>query len=76
MSKPKSSWESFFFLNLKSYVKTSSVSFSGADDDDTILKAFDSFEINGKIDAEMYVQLVKNILTSTTYEKIHLTMTF
>merc|ERR1712226_1730214 len=25
----------------------------GADDDDTILKAFDSFEINGKIDAEM-----------------------
>merc|ERR1712018_454791 len=26
----------------------------GADDDDTILKAFDSFEINGKIDAEMF----------------------
>ena len=28
---------------------------SGADDDDTILKAFEAFEINGKIDAEMYV---------------------
>ena len=26
---------------------------SGADDDDTILKAFEAFEINGKIDAEM-----------------------
>ena len=29
--------------------------FTGADDDDTILKAFEAFEINGKIDAEMYV---------------------
>merc|ERR1711944_71998 len=27
---------------------------AGGDDDDTILKAFDSFEINGKIDAEMF----------------------
>merc|ERR1712184_14594 len=26
----------------------------GADDDDTILKAFEAFEINGKIDAEMF----------------------
>ena len=26
---------------------------TGADDDDTILKAFDAFEVNGKIDAEM-----------------------
>merc|ERR1711974_117515 len=26
----------------------------GADDDDTILKAFDAFEVNGKIDAEMF----------------------
>merc|ERR1712029_1188726 len=26
----------------------------GADDDDTILKSFDAFEINGKIDAEMF----------------------
>merc|ERR1712156_1166457 len=25
----------------------------GADDDDTILKAFDAFEVNGKIDADM-----------------------
>merc|ERR1711962_1450221 len=25
----------------------------GADDDDTIIKSFDAFEINGKIDAEM-----------------------
>ena len=29
------------------------VSILGADDDDTILKAFDAFEVNGKIDAEM-----------------------
>merc|ERR1712008_641997 len=26
----------------------------GADDDDTILKAFDAFEVNGKIDADMF----------------------
>merc|ERR1712072_1231449 len=26
----------------------------GADDDDTITKAFDAFEVNGKIDAEMF----------------------
>merc|ERR1711962_1245476 len=26
----------------------------GTDDDDTILKSFDAFEINGKIDAEMF----------------------
>merc|ERR1711878_109705 len=26
----------------------------GADDDDTILKPFDAFEVNGKIDAEMF----------------------
>merc|ERR1712107_459118 len=26
----------------------------GADDDDTIMKAFDAFEVNGKIDAEMF----------------------
>lgn len=29
------------------------IHFSGADDDDTIVKAFDAFEVNGKIDAEM-----------------------
>ena len=27
--------------------------FTGTDDDDTILKSFDAFEIAGKIDAEM-----------------------
>ena len=48
-------------LFLRSHVKKF-VSFSGADDDDTILKAFDSFEINGKIDAEMYVQLFQKLL--------------
>merc|ERR1712012_1270051 len=26
----------------------------GADDDDTIMKAFDAFEVNGKIDADMF----------------------
>merc|ERR1711971_542800 len=26
----------------------------GADDDDTIIKAFDAFEVNGKIDADMF----------------------
>ena len=70
MSKLKRFWD-FFFIQLLGYVKTSYVSFSGADDDDTILKAFDSFEINGKIDAEMYVQLFKIILLIN-----YLTMTF
>ena len=27
---------------------------TGADDDDTIMKAFDAFEVNGKIDADMF----------------------
>ena len=34
-------------------LKFSQFLISGADDDDTILKAFEAFEINGKIDAEM-----------------------
>ena len=29
------------------------IHFTGTDDDDTILKSFDAFENNGKIDAEM-----------------------
>ena len=69
MSKLKRSWD--FFCSQLYHVKTPNVSFSGADDDDTILKAFDSFEINGKIDAEMYVQLFKIILLIN-----YLTMTF
>ena len=39
LTKLVSTW--FFFIII------------GADDDDTILKAFDAFEVNGKIDADM-----------------------
>ena len=40
-------------MYLNSIVALNSSYFIGADDDDTILKAFDAFEVNGKIDAEM-----------------------
>ena len=35
------------------YIHLYLICYSGTDDDDTILKSFDAFEINGKIDAEM-----------------------
>ena len=41
------------YLVFLSFFSTSHVFILGTDDDDTILKSFDAFEIGGKIDAEM-----------------------
>merc|ERR1712238_105110 len=37
----------------------------GADDDDTILKAFDAFEVNGKIDADIFKRWLEVLMMTT-----------
>merc|ERR1711935_527084 len=49
----------------------------GADDDDTILKAFDAFEVNGKIDADMFKHSLMTFgdkFTSAEVDKVSLTV--
>merc|ERR1712110_4834 len=41
----------------------------GADDDDTILKAFDAFEVNGKIDADMFKHSLMTLVTNLAHPK-------
>ena len=45
----------------------------GTDDDDVILKSFDAFEVNGKIDAEMLVNIwpIKNIQVLKNLKNIY-----
>ena len=40
-------------MYLSMYLSMYQSIFTGADDDDVIIKSFEAFEINGQIDAEM-----------------------